>query len=453
MKSLMLVAPLVVALVGALAQAPANEAGFVQLFNGKDFTGWKISNPASFTIQDGAIVANGSAGHAYYDGPVGTTFRNFELKIDVMTKPNSNGGVYVMTEFKEKGWPSKGFEVQVNNTYKDPVKSGSLYHVSDIFEAPAKDNEWFTEHIIVQGDTITVKVNDKEVVRWTQPADWNGGREGPGRRLGPGTIALQAHDPGSTVYYKNIRIKPLDGAQTSQSAPSGGAAAAAQNGGAAQAPQPPAGGAPAAGGGQGAQPKQPMSFFVTSVGLGRGANLGGLDGADKHCAALAAAVGAGDRQWRAYLSTQGANAVNARDRIGAGPWFNARGQSIARNLSHLHGDTLDEARMGNTLTRATALSEKGEPIKGAGDKPNEHDILTGTQLDGRAFPAGDDKTCNNWTSDSAGSAQVGHHDRTGGPGTSWNAVHASKGCSQESLVGTGGAGLFYCFSPGTAGAK
>ena len=105
--------------------------------------------------------------------------------------------------------------------------------------------------------------------------------------------------------------------------------------------------------------------------------------------------------------------------------------------------------MGNTLTRATALSEKGEPIKGAGDKPNEHDILTGTQLDGRAFPAGDDKTCNNWTSDSAGSAQVGHHDRTGGPGTSWNSVHASKGCSQESLVATGGAGLFYCFSPGT----
>ncbi len=440
MKSLLLVSPFLLALV----QSPSTEAGFIQLFNGKDFTGWKISNPSSFTIEDGAIVAHGTAGHAYYDGPVGKTFRNFELKVDVMTKPNSNGGVYIMTEFQEKGWPSKGFEIQVNNTYKDPVKSGSLYHVSDIFEAPAKDNEWFTEHIIVQGDTITVRVNDKEVVRWTQPSDWNGGREGPGRRLMPGTIALQAHDPGSTVYYRNIRIKPLDTAQT-QPAASAGAGAPAQS---TPAGQSTAGQTPAPTSGQGAQAKQPMSFFVTSVGSGRGGNLGGLDGADKHCQTLAAAAGAGDRQWRAYLSTQGANAVNARDRIGEGPWFNARGQSIARNLSHLHGDTLDEARMGNTLTRATAVSEKGEPIKGAGDKPNEHDILTGSQLDGRAFPEGQDRTCNNWTSDNAGSAQVGHHDRTGGPGTSWNSVHATKGCSQEALVSTGGAGLFYCFSPG-----
>ena len=426
MKSLSFVCPLLLTLV----QAPAPEPGFTALFNGKDFTGWKISNPASFKIEDGAIVANGSAGHAYYDGPFQNhMFRNFELKVDVMTRPNSNGGVYVATEFQEKGFPRKGFEIQVNNTYKDPVKSGSLYHVSDIFEAPAKDNEWFTEHIIVQGDTITVKVNDKQVVQWTQPADWNGGREGPGRTLGEGTIALQAHDPGSTVYYKNIRIKPL-----------GGPSARATNGAPAQAPAPQA---------QGAQPKQPMSFFVTSVGLGRGANLGGLDGADKHCQALASAVGAGDRVWRAYLSTQGPNAVNARDRIGKGPWHNVKGQSVARDLEHLHGDTLDLARMGNTLTKATALSEKGEPIKGAGDKPNEHDILTGTQLDGRAFTDSADHTCNNWTSDSAGTAQVGHHDRTGGPGTSWNSVHATKGCSQENLVGTGGAGLFYCFSPGT----
>jgi hypothetical protein len=206
MKSLMIVCSLAL----AFTQSSASEAGFIQLFNGKDFTGWKISNPASFTIENGAIVAHGTPGHAYYDGPVGKTFRNFELKVDAMTRPNSNGGVYIMTEFQEKGWPSKGFEIQVNNTYKDPVKSGSLYHVSDIFEPPAKDNEWFTEHIIVQGDTITVKVNDKQVVKWTQPANWDGGREGPGRRLGPGTIALQAHDPGSTVYYKNIRIKPLD---------------------------------------------------------------------------------------------------------------------------------------------------------------------------------------------------------------------------------------------------
>jgi hypothetical protein len=431
MKTLTIVSSLLL----ALAQSPASEPGFVQLFNGKDFTGWKIGgNAGSFTIQDGAIVANGTPGHAYYDGPVGKTFRNFELKVDVMTKPNSNGGIYVMTEFQEKGWPSKGFEIQVNNTYKDPVKSGSLYHVSDIFEAPAKDNEWFTEHIIVQGDTITVRVNDKQTVQWTQPADWNGGREGPGRRLGAGTIALQAHDPGSTVYYKNIRIKPIDSARA-QTTPQGTAGT--------QAP------APAQPQGQGGQPKQPMSFFITSVGLGKGANLGGLAGADAHCEALAKAVGAGDRAWRAYLSTQGPNGVNARDRIGKGPWFNQRGQSIARDLEHLHGDTLDLARMGNTLTRVTAISEKGEPIKGAGEKPNEHDILTGSQLDGRAFTDSADHTCNNWASDGAGSAQVGHHDRTGGPGTSWNSVHASKGCSQENLVATGGAGLFYCFSPGT----
>jgi hypothetical protein len=127
-----------------------------------------------------------------------------------MTRNNSNGGVFILTEYVEKGWPSKGFEIQVNNTYKDPVKSGSLYHVSDIFEAPAKDNEWFTEHIIAKGDSIRVLVNGKQTVEWTQPANWDGGREGPGRRLGPGTIALQAHDPGSTVQYKNIRIKTMD---------------------------------------------------------------------------------------------------------------------------------------------------------------------------------------------------------------------------------------------------
>ena len=214
----------------------------------------------------------------------------------------------------------------------------------------------------------------------------------------------------------------------------------AQGGAAPQTPPP--------GQGRGNQPKQPMSFFVTSVGMGKGGNLGGLDGADKHCQALADAAGAGDRAWRAYLSTQGSNAVNARDRIGKGPWHNARGASVARDLEHLHGDTLDLARMGNTLTRATALSEKNEPILGAGDKPNQHDILTGSQLDGRAFTESADKTCSNWTSDGTGSAQVGHHDRTGGPGTSWNSVHASAGCSQEALVKTGGAGLFYCFSPG-----
>ncbi len=201
----------VVLLAGALQAPAATEAGFTQLFNGKDFTGWKISNPDSFKIENGAIVANGTPGHAYYDGEFRNhTFRNFELKVDVMTRPRANGGIYVLTEYKEKGWPAKGFEVQVNNSHTDTIRTGSLYQVVNITEAPAKDDEWFTEHIIVKGDTITVRVNDKQLLEWTQPADWQGVRGTPERRLAPGTIALQAHDPGSTVYYKNIRIKPLD---------------------------------------------------------------------------------------------------------------------------------------------------------------------------------------------------------------------------------------------------
>jgi hypothetical protein len=150
--------------------------------------------------------------------------------------------------------------------------------------------------------------------------------------------------------------------------------------------------------------------------------------------------------WRAYLSTQGAGAVNARDRIGKGPWFNARGARIAQDVAELHGDTIDQARRGNNLTKVTAVTEKGEVVNGVGDKPNTHDILTGSQLDGRAFTDAMDHTCANWTSNAAGSAQVGHHDRTGGGGTSWNSQHASKGCSQENLVATGGAGLLYCFA-------
>jgi len=211
---------------------------------------------------------------------------------------------------------------------------------------------------------------------------------------------------------------------------------------------PPQGQAPAQPPGRGGPPP-PMTFFVTSVGLGKGANLGGLAGADAHCQALASAAGAGDRQWRAYLSTQGPSAVNARDRIGKGPWVNVKGQSVGRDLEHLHGDTLELARLGNTLTRVTALSEKGERITGAGETPNMHDILTGSQPDGRAYTDAQDHTCNNWTSEDAGSAQVGHHDRAGGPNISWNSVHATKGCSQQALIGTGGAGLFYCFASPT----
>jgi hypothetical protein len=193
----------------------------------------------------------------------------------------------------------------------------------------------------------------------------------------------------------------------------------------------------------------PMTFFVTSAGPGNGANLGGLEGADKHCQTLAAAVGAGNKTWHAYLSTQtegGKAAVNARDRIGAGPWVNAKSQKIADNVAHLHGDTLEQARLGSNLSRTTAMSEKGEPIKGAGDDPNQHDILTGSQPDGTAYPPGADHTCKNWTSNTGDSAQLGHFDRTGGGNTSWNSAHPSKGCSQDNLISTGGAGLLYCFA-------
>ena len=201
-----------------LAAAPVAWAqdGWTQLFNGKDFTGWKVGGDQnSFQIRDGALVAHGPVAHAFYDGPFNNhDFKNFELMVDVMAAPNSNGGIYFHTEFQDSGFPKKGFEVQVNNTYvRDPVKTASLYHVKDLsaddIKGMTNDNEWFTEHIIVQGATVTIKLNGKEVVKWTQSADWNGGREGPGRVISHGTIALQGHDPNSTVHYKNVRIKPL----------------------------------------------------------------------------------------------------------------------------------------------------------------------------------------------------------------------------------------------------
>lgn len=201
-----------------LAAAPVAWAqdGWTQLFNGKDFTGWKVGGDQnSFQIRGGALGAHGPVAHVFYDGPFNNhDFKNFELMVDVMAAPNSNGGVYFHTEFQDSGFPKKGFEVQVNNTYvRDLVKTASLYHVKDLsaddIKGMTNDNEWFTEHIIVQGDTVTIKLNGKEVVRWTQSADWNGGREGPGRVISHGTIALQGHDPNSTVHYKNVRIKPL----------------------------------------------------------------------------------------------------------------------------------------------------------------------------------------------------------------------------------------------------
>jgi hypothetical protein len=199
----------------ATASIAFAQDGWIALSNGKDFTGWKVGgNQESFKMKDGAMVANGAVAHAFYDGPVQNhDFKNFELMVDVRTAPNSNGGVYFHTEFQPSGFPKKGFEVQVNNTHRDPIKSGSLYHVKDIgadeINGIVKDDEWFTEHIIVQDNTVTIRLNGKEVVKWTQPPDWNGGREGPGRAIGHGTIALQGHDPNSTVEYKNIRIKPL----------------------------------------------------------------------------------------------------------------------------------------------------------------------------------------------------------------------------------------------------
>lgn len=198
------------------------------------------------------------------------------------------------------------------------------------------------------------------------------------------------------------------------------------------------------------EPAKPLSFFVTSEGVGKGADLGGLVGADAHCQKLATAVGAGGKTWHAYLSTQAADgqpAVNARDRIGKGPWYNVKGAVVAKDIASLHGDTLDAARLGNNLSRSTALTEKAEPIKGAGDKPNQHDILTGSLPDGNAYADGADHTCKNYTSSAKdGSVQVGHFDRTGGGNTSWNSAHGSKGCGLDNLVSTGGAGLLYCFA-------
>ena len=182
-----------------------------------------------------------------------------------------------------------------------------------------------------------------------------------------------------------------------------------------------------------------LGFFITSAGSGNGANFGGLDGADKHCQQLAAAVGAGGRTWRAYLSAGGAKPVHAKDRIGAGPWANAKGVTVATSVADLHSDA-------NKLSKENSLTEKGDVVNGRGDTPNRHDILTGSNLDGTL--AGDNLTCGNWTSSGEGSAQVGHHDRTGGGQnpSSWNSAHASKGCSQENLRGTGGDGLIYCFA-------
>jgi len=205
-------------------------------------------------------------------------------------------------------------------------------------------------------------------------------------------------------------------------------------------------GAMSSGGGS----KSELGFFVTSANPGKGGDLGGLAGADQQCQTLAAAAGAGDKTWRAYLSTQpagGAAGVNARDRIGKGPWKNAKGVVVATDVANLHSAN-------NNINKQTALTEKGDVVNGRGDTPNRHDILTGSKPEGRAFPAGEDRTCNNWTSSTTGSAQVGHSDRQGlrddAPSKSWNSSHPSRGpdggCSQNDLKSTGGDGLLYCFA-------
>jgi hypothetical protein len=192
-----------------------------------------------------------------------------------------------------------------------------------------------------------------------------------------------------------------------------------------------------------------MSFFITSAGPGDGANLGGLEGADAHCQFLAEAAGAGESTWHAYLSATGSGddpVINARDRIGEGPWHNHAGILIATNVEQLHTDDAN-------LTKETILTEKGDVVNGRGDSPNMHDILTGSQLDGTAFAGDEDSTCRNWTSNGDGSARVGHHDRIGGGEnpTSWNSAHGSRGCGQDDLRGTGGNGFFYCFAVEAAG--
>ena len=184
-----------------------------------------------------------------------------------------------------------------------------------------------------------------------------------------------------------------------------------------------------------------MSFFITSAGPGDGANLGGIDGADAHCQELADAAGAGEKSWKAYLSVSGTNIINARDRIGSGPWYNAKGVAIAQNLEDLHSENAKTGKGGS-------LNEKGGEVNGRGDAPNMHDIITGSTLNGMAIAGNGDTTCSNWTNNGEGSARVGHHDRQGGGENpnSWNSAHGSRGCGQTDLQGTGGNGLFYCFA-------
>ena len=203
MKTLLTFVLAILIQVSLSGQSKEKNDGWINLFDGKSFAGWKISeHPATFTVKDGMIVAFGDRAHLFYDGAVlNHSFKNFEFKAEVMTTPGSNSGIFIHTVYQEEGWPSKGYEIQVNNTHTDWRKTGSIYAVQDVKEAPAKDDEWFTEHIIVQGKKITVKINDKIINEYTEPAE--------GGRLTGGTFALQGHDPKSKVFYKNVMVKPL----------------------------------------------------------------------------------------------------------------------------------------------------------------------------------------------------------------------------------------------------
>ncbi len=184
---------------------------WINLFDGKSLDGWKASeNPATFRVENGMIVVDGPRSHLYYTGPqMNHNFKNFEFKAQVMTTPGSNSGIYFHTEFQEGGWPAKGYEVQVNNTHTDWRKTGSLYAIEDVKEIPAQDNVWFTEQIIVQGKKVTIKVNDKTLVEYTEPDNVERSKDMAGRLISSGTFALQGHDPKSKVFYKDIMVRPL----------------------------------------------------------------------------------------------------------------------------------------------------------------------------------------------------------------------------------------------------
>ena len=188
----------------------ADPQPWIPLFNGKDLEGWKANeNPATFSVKDGELVVKGDRAHLFYTGKGATEFKNFELKVEVMTKAKANSGVYIHTAFQDSGWPSKGYEIQVNNSHTDPKRTAGVYGIKDNFEAPAKDDEWFTMLITVKGSSIVTKVNDKVISEWTEPEGWTPPGNFAGRKLSSGTVAIQGHDPGSEVHYRKIELKPL----------------------------------------------------------------------------------------------------------------------------------------------------------------------------------------------------------------------------------------------------